>query len=82
MQDHPRYTQRTVEWGHWGITFMDPQTDRSKNFGEIVGTVFFPVGTRGPCDGTVGSLQRHQYRDICAAWVSDRAIPDGFQPRA
>lgn len=77
--DHPRYSQRTVEWGHWGITFMDPQSDSSKNFGAIAGYVPFAVGLRGPVDA--GPV-RETYRAMCAAWVAERAIPAGFEPRA
>ena len=77
--DDPRYTRRTVEWGHWGITFMDIQPDRSKNFGSIAGYVSFPVGTRGPCDA--GDL-RPKFQNMCAAWIATREIPEGFVPRA
>lgn len=76
----PRHTQRTVQWGHWGITFMDPQPDHTKNYGAIVGTVSFGVGSRGPIDGTLGSPMRQKYLDMCAAWIKDRAIPEGFHP--
>lgn len=75
--EHPRYTQRTVEWGHWGITFMNPQTDRSKNFGKIVGHLSFGVGARGPVDGTSGSPERRHYQKICDAWVSEGTLPGG-----
>lgn len=70
-----RYTERTIEWGHWGITFMDPQPDRSRNYGVIAGTVSFPAGPRGPVDG-----DRAFYRAMCDAWISDRVVPSGFHP--
>lgn len=74
MQDeHPRYTQRTVEWGHWGITFMKPQSDRTLNFGAIVGTLYFPVGTRGPVD-----QNGIDYKSICKAWVNQGVLPEGL----
>lgn len=75
-----RYESRTVQWGHWGITFMDAQPDRSKNYGVIAGNVHFPVGARGPVDSRPGDRQR--YQDMCAAWISDRVIPAGFVPSA
>lgn len=71
--EHPRYTQRTVEWGHWGITFMEPQPDRSKNYGVIVGTVSFGVGTRGPVDA---GQYRDLYRLMCSAWVDHGVLPN------
>lgn len=67
---------RTVEWGHWGITFMDPNPCRDQNYGRIVGYVPFPVGTRGPMDG-----DKAKYRAMCDAWIADRAIPDGWDAR-
>lgn len=76
MMDHPRYHQRTVQWGHWGITFMDVQADKTKNFGEIVGTVAFAVSTRGPIDA--GDI-RQVYRNMCKAWITDGTIPDKIQ---
>jgi hypothetical protein len=72
MMDHVRYHQRTVQWGHWGITFMDIQPDTAKNFGKIVGTVHFAVGTRGPIDA--GDV-RQTYRDMCEAWISSGVEP-------
>lgn len=75
---HPRYTRRTVEWGHWGITFMDPQADLAKNFGVIVGTVYFGCGTRGPVDGALGSATRQMYQALCNDWVNHGAAPEGL----
>lgn len=71
--EHPRYTQRTVEWGHWGITFMDPNPYRHQNYGRIIGSVSFPIGSRGPIDNP-----KNKYRAMCAAWVELREIPEGF----
>lgn len=70
------HEQRTVEWGHWGITFMDPNPDRTQNFGRIQGQVSFPIGTRGPIDG-----DKNKYRAMCDAWISNRVIPAGFIPK-
>jgi hypothetical protein len=78
--EHPRYTQRTVEWGHWGITFMEPQPDRSKNFGVIAGQVGFGVGACGPVDGCLGSLLRRSYQDMCEAWISRGVLPLTEEP--
>ena len=64
---HPRYTQRTVEWGHWGITFMEPQPDATKNFGVIVGQAVFPVGSRGPLDARPGD--REAYHEMIRVWL-------------
>lgn len=69
--DHPRYTQRTVEWGNWGITFMAPQPDRAKNFGVIVAFLAFPVGMRGPCD----LEQRQELKGRCMLWEQCGTLP-------
>lgn len=71
MLDHPRYHRRTVEWGNWGITFMEVQPDPTKNYGMIVGFVDFPIGTRGPISG----LKRDYYREICRAWIEQGVEP-------
>ena len=65
-----RYDSRTVEWGNWGITFMDPQPDRTKNFGVVVWFMPFPVGTRGPVD-----MPRDYYTNICRAWTERGELP-------
>jgi hypothetical protein len=72
---HARYCGRSVEWGHWGITFMERQPDRTKNYGVIIGFVDFPIGTRGPMDG----LKRDYYREICRAWIEQRVEPLGLR---
>lgn len=82
IMEHPRYSQRTVEWGHWGITFMDVQPDSSKNFGMIVGHLPFGVGACGPCDGTLGSPLRAHYVAICEEWVKRGVLPNGLQQHA
>lgn len=69
---------RTVQWGHWGITFMDRQPDERMNFGLVVGTLPFPVGAAGPVDGTVGSDTRLRLKATCDAWVRDATLPDGL----
>lgn len=67
---HPRYLRRTVEWGNWGITFLDVQPDHSKNFGIIIGRVGFPIGTRGPVD-----MPRAKWLALCAAWTERGELP-------
>ena len=74
MINHIRYRQRTVEWGHWGITFMDIQNDLTKNYGNIIGTVFFPIGTRGPCDLN----NRNKYNTMIDQWVNHGIVPEGL----
>jgi hypothetical protein len=74
---HPRYLGRTVEWGHWGITFMDKQPDPMMNFGVIVATIPFGVGARGPVDGTAGSDLRKAYEAMCHNWVDNGILPAG-----
>lgn len=68
---------RTVQWSHWGITFMDRQPDEAKNYGVIVGSLPFGVGPRGPVDGSVGSELRRDLQAACDRWVSDGVKPDG-----
>lgn len=74
-----RYTSRTVEWGNWGITFMEPQPDRTKNHGLIVGTLYFPVGSRGPIDS---DPRGPDYRAICRNWTELGILPAGLVARA
>lgn len=71
-----RYDSRTVEWGHWGITFMDVQPDRTKNFGTIIGTLSFGVGNAGPVDGPVGSPTRLAYLQACKDWTERGILPE------
>lgn len=78
--EHPRYVGRTTEWGNWGITFMNPQPDRTKNFGVIVGQLNFAVGNQGPIDGTIGSPIRQKYENICKAWIDQGELPAGVLP--
>ena len=77
---HPRYLGRTVEWGHWGLTFMERQPDLLKNFGVIVGQLPFPVGARGPISGTFGSAQRQEFLAACDVWIERGETPAGFVP--
>ena len=72
------HTGRTVEWGNWGIAFMEPQPDTNKNFGVIIGTVYFGVGTRGPVDGTRGSPTRQRYQAMCDGWMQHGIRPEGL----
>jgi hypothetical protein len=73
-----RYNSRTVQWGHWAITFMNPQPDRSKNFGDIVGHVSFPVANGcGPQDA---GAMRETYRAMCSRWIDDGILPEGLVP--
>lgn len=69
------HTQRTVYWGHWGIAFGEVQPDLTKNFGRIIGTVYFPVGNGGPVDGTVGSPERLGYQAMVKDWIENGVKP-------
>jgi hypothetical protein len=74
----PYHLGRTVEWGHWGITFMEPQPDLALNYGVITGYVGFGVVNGcGPQDGTLGSPLRQSYKAMCKAWVEDGIYPEG-----
>jgi len=73
---------RTVQWGNWGITFMEKQPDERLNFGVIVGSVQFPVGNAGPVDGVYGSDRRKSLQAACEEWVKDGTEPRGFIPVA
>lgn len=78
-----RHDTRTVQWGHWAITFMAPQPDRTKNFGVIVGSVPFPVANGcGPQDGLAGSSTRTGYQEMCQRWIEHGEVPAGFVPTA
>lgn len=66
---------RSVQWGHWGIDFLDMQPDRTKNFGIIVARISFPVGNCGPIDGHLGSAIREDYQRMVARWIESRVIP-------
>lgn len=68
--DHPRYLGRTVEWGHWAITFMDRQPDPAKNYGIIVGNLAH-LGI----DGTLGSSRRLYLQKICNEWIANGDLP-------
>lgn len=72
----PRYSQRTVYWGHWDITFMDVQPDTSKNFGIIVASLPFGIGNCGPCDGTIGSPLRKSLKQACRTWIEKGELPE------
>jgi hypothetical protein len=74
---HPRYLARTVQWGNGGITFMDKQPDPQLNFGVVVATIPFPVGARGPVDGSFGSDLRKAYEAMCQNWIEKGVLPTG-----
>lgn len=74
------HEQRTVQWGNWGITFMLPQLDRTRNYGDIVGTLYFPCGNQGPCDGFLGSPERKRYEDAVKDWIENGNLPTVVQP--
>lgn len=69
---HPRYSSRTVAWGHWGITFLDVQPDHSKNYGVPVASIGFAVSTRGPF---VDAQRRAGLEGICRAWIESGDLP-------
>ena len=62
---------RAVEWGHWGLTFFwrAPGAYAPEL---IVGQLYFPVGTRGPCDRS-----GRDYQAVCRAWTVDGVLPAG-----
>lgn len=74
-------TERTAEWGHWGITFCTHEVDgagrRSYAPLSIDGYLGFPVGSRGPIDGPPGSPTRESYRRMIRAWVERGELPAG-----
>jgi len=74
---------RTVEWGHWGITFATHEIDASGQRGysahEIYGTQEFPVGARGPADGLLGSPEREAYKRMCTDWTARGVLPSGLE---
>lgn len=72
---HHYHLGRTVQWGHWGITFSEAQPDERKNFGVIVAHWPFPVNANGPQDGTRGSPQRAALQQACDAWIADGVLP-------
>jgi hypothetical protein len=74
------HSTRQAEWGHWGITFFTkvpgdyaPTT--------IDGVLYFPVGTRGPMDGLLGSPERQKYAEAIKNWMEQGVLPDGVQNR-
>ena len=69
---HLYHTSRTVEWGNWGITLMDTQPDKTKNYGVIVGFVRFPLGTRGPF---VSPKMQKRFEEICKNWIEFKILP-------
>ncbi len=70
------HERRTVEWGNWGIDFMDENPNLDQNYGKIVGHINFPVSTRGPMDNMPD--QKAKYKAMCDAWIKDRTIPEGL----
>lgn len=67
------HTKRTVQWGNWGITFSDPNPNEMQNYGIVVGSVLFPLSTRGPFEGS-----KDKWEAACNAWVSERVKPQSF----
>lgn len=59
---------------------MDIQTDHTKNYGEIIGAVYFGVGNQGPVDGTLGSDLRKTYQAMCDRWVNEGVKPEKLVP--
>lgn len=66
---------RSAEWGNWGITLVQWDTPERPYVPQIIGTVYFGVGSQGPIDGTIGSSTRQGYRDMVAAWMRDGIVP-------
>lgn len=71
--------QRKAEWGNWGITFS--WSDGGYAPAKIEGTLYFPVGNCGPCDGYLGSSERDNYKAIVAAWMRDGVLPQNLAVR-
>ncbi len=60
---------RRVEWGHWGLTFVEGT--------RVEATLPFPCGPGGPSDGFTGSPEQERYRAACRAWVARGELPEG-----
>jgi hypothetical protein len=69
---------RSAEWGNWGITFFTRNHASDYAPSSIAGTLYFPVGARGPMDGFVGSPERQRYQAVIAAWQQRGELPDGI----
>ena len=50
-------------------------SDKTKNFGVIIGTIGFAVGNRGPIDA--GEI-RQVYRDMCSNWINNGILPENI----
>lgn len=72
--------KRMVEWGNWGLTFYWKVPGEYAPT-KIEGVLYFPVGTRGPMDGYLGSPERERYKAISAAWMRDGQLPEGMVAR-
>jgi hypothetical protein len=68
--------ERQAEWGHWGITFF-ARVPGAYAPTSIAGTLYFPVGTRGPCDMD----GRERYIAAIAAWRERGTLPTGIDTR-
>lgn len=69
---------RSAEWGNWGITFVSWMGPTRPYLVRIHGCRYFPIGNRGPCDGTLGSSERQRYQEMIRAWVQDAILPEGL----
>lgn len=67
--------KREAEWGHWGILFL---TTHSPAYADATlhGHVYFPVGTRGPCDGP----NKTMYRELIRCWCEEGTLPASLVP--
>lgn len=72
---------RSAEWGHWGITFIQWTGARRPYLPQIMGNVYFPVGSCGPCDGFAGSTERNKWRDMIQKWANDAILPENIDTK-
>ncbi len=69
---------RSAQWGHWGITFVQWEGDRRPYVPQIMGTVYFGVGSQGPIDA---GPARQRYQELVRAWMSDAVLPAGIDTK-
>lgn len=69
---------RRTEWGNWGILFYEKNNPNDYASSKIHGRLNFPVGTRGPVDGFIGSPEHKRYTEIIKAYMTDGTLPEGL----
>ena len=73
------FSQRSIEWNHRGITFIDGQTDPTKTGRKIVGHLSLVEGASEPLVGILGHPTRDGYLAICSRWCQAGVLPIGYQ---